>query len=95
MRLAQERRPGRRCRGSGRVVKSDPALWAATPLQIAASLHEPMYIGHYLLGLAEAETLDAVPVSDLVDLITLVFAHPWAPRALDQADLDLDLDVRS
>ncbi len=76
-------------------MKSDPALWAATPLQIAASLHEPMYIGHYLLGLAEAETLDAVPVSDLVDLITLVFAHPWAPRALDQADLDLDLDVRS
>jgi len=54
-----------------------------------------MYIRHYLLGLAEAETLDAVPDSDLVDLITWVFAHPRAPRALDQADLDLDLDVRS
>ena len=74
------------------AVKSEPARWAATPLRTAIPLHEPMYIGHYLRGLAEADSLEGVPVSELVDLINVTFAHPWEPTALGDPSYDYDPD---
>jgi hypothetical protein len=76
------------------VVKSDPTLWAATPLRTGGLLHEPMYLSHYMRGLAGAEALDGVPVSELVDLIVLTSTHPWQPTAMGDPTYDYDPDWR-
>ena len=76
------------------VVKSDPSLWAATPLRTGGLLHEPMYLSHYMRGLAEAEALDGVPIGELVDLIVLTSTHPWEPTAMGDPTYDYDPDWR-
>jgi hypothetical protein len=74
------------------VVKSDPASWAATPLRTGGLLHEPMYLSHYMRGLAEAEVLHGVPLGELVDLIVLTSTHPWEPTAMGDPTYDYDPD---
>jgi hypothetical protein len=76
------------------IVKSDPALWAATPLRTAGLLREPVYLSHYIRGIAEAETLDRVPIGELVDLIVLTSTHPWEPTAMGDPTYDYDPDWR-
>ncbi len=74
------------------VVKADPALWAATPLRTGGLLREPIYLSHYMRGLAEAETLGGVPIGELVDLIVLTSTHPWQPTAMGDPTYDYDPD---
>ena len=76
------------------VVKSAPALWAAAPLQTGTLLREPVYLSHYMRGMAEAESLIGVPVDELADLIMLVFTHPWQPTAMGDSTYDYDPDWR-
>jgi hypothetical protein len=76
------------------VVKSDPTLWAATPLRTGGLLREPMYLSHYMRGLAEAEALDGIPIGELVDLIVLTSTHPWEPTAMGDRTYDYDPDWR-
>jgi hypothetical protein len=76
------------------VVKSEPNKWGATPLRTAGLLHEPMYISHYMRGLAQAESLDGAQVGELVDLIMLTDTHPWEPTAMGDPTYDYDPDWR-
>jgi len=76
------------------VVKSNPASWAATPLRTGALLREPVYLSHYMRGLAGAEALDGMPIGELVDLIVLTSTHPWEPTALGDPTYDYDPDWR-
>ena len=72
------------------VVKSAPALWAATPLRTGPLLREPVYLSHYMRGIAGAESLVGVPAGELADLILLVFTHPLAsPRRDGRSDIRL------
>jgi hypothetical protein len=75
-------------------VKTDVASWGASPVQIASLLRHPTYIHHYVLGLAEADNLDSVPVAELIDLIALVRAHPWPAPTLGEDTFDYDSDWR-
>jgi hypothetical protein len=74
------------------AVKADPALWAATPLRTGGLLREPLYLSHYMRGLAEARSLDGVPIGELVDLIVLTSTHPWEPTAMGDPTYDYDPD---
>ena len=76
------------------VVKSDPASWAATPLRTGGLLREPIYLSHYMRGIAGAESLDGVPIGELVDLIVLTSTHPWQPTAMGDPTYDYDPDWR-
>lgn len=76
------------------VVKSAPSLWAATPLRMGTLLREPVYISHYMRGIAGAESLDGVPADELADLILLAFTHPWQPTAIGDPTYDYDPDWR-
>ena len=76
------------------VVKSAPTPWAATPLRTGTLLREPVYLSHYMRGIAEAESLDGVPPGELADLILLAFAHPWQPTAMGDPTYDYDPDWR-
>jgi hypothetical protein len=77
-----------------RIVKADPALWAATPLQIGMHLREPLYLSHYMRGIAEADSLAGTPPGELADLILLAFASPWQPIAMGDPTYDYDPDWR-
>jgi hypothetical protein len=74
------------------IVKTDPAVYAATPLRTGTLLREPVYLSHYMRGIAEAESLDGVPVGELIDLMVLISAHPWPPTALGDPTYDYDPD---
>jgi hypothetical protein len=76
------------------VVKSAPALWAAMPLRMGTLLREPVYLSHYIRGIAGAESLGGVPAGELADLILLAFAHPWQPTAIGDPTYDYDPDWR-
>jgi hypothetical protein len=76
------------------IVKSDPASWAATPLRTGGLLREPIYLNHYMRGIAEAESLDGVPIGELVDLIVLTSTHPWEPTPMGDPSYDYDPDWR-
>lgn len=93
--------PARRLTGPGElartlegVVKSDAPTWGATPLRTSAALHEPMYISHYMRGLAAAEALDRVPVGDLIDLMLLTSTSPWDATEIGDPTYDYDPDWR-
>lgn len=76
------------------IVKSDPASWAAMPLRTGGLLHEPIYLSHYMRGIAGAESLDGVPIGELVDLIVLTSTHPWEPTPMGDPTYDYDPDWR-
>lgn len=75
------------------VVKSNTAAWLASPLRVATDLKHPTYIHHYLRGIADAiKSGTYPPVGELLDLIGLVRAHPWAADSLGKNDFDYDFD---
>jgi hypothetical protein len=76
------------------AVKNDPAGWAVAPLQTITVLREPVYIHHYLRGLAQAASLEGVPLSEIVDVILLTATSPWQPRDLGDSSFDYDPDWR-
>lgn len=82
------------------VVGENPTLWLAEPLPIALRLRHPTYISAYLQGAAKAaadnpDAFEAVPVSGLVDLLTMAQQEPWPAEQLDansRPNLDYDAD---
>jgi hypothetical protein len=61
------------------ITKTDSFKWGSSLLQMVALLHEPVYISHYLRGLASAASLNGLPVGQLIDVVMLTATHPWAP----------------
>jgi hypothetical protein len=76
------------------VVKTDSLKWGSSPLRMATLLHEPVYISHYLHGLAGAASLNGLPVGQLIDVMMLSTTHPWAPTKLGDPTFDYDPDWR-
>jgi hypothetical protein len=76
------------------VVKSDPTLWARSPLRMAGLLQHPTYVYHYLRGLASATLPDEAPIDEIVDLIQFVRTHPWEAVPLGRDTFDFDHDWR-
>jgi hypothetical protein len=74
------------------VVKAAPSTWGSSPLRMATLLREPVYIGHYVQGLARAASLDGLPVDQLVDATMLTTTHPWTPTELGDPTFDYDPD---
>ncbi len=74
-------------------MNSDPPAWHPTPLTVAPDLRHPTYIHHYLRGMADAIKGGSYPpVGEVLDLIGIVRAHPWAADPLGKNDFDYDLD---
>jgi hypothetical protein len=75
------------------IVKNNTVAWLASPLGVATDLRHPTYIHHYLRAIADAIKSGAnLPLGEVLDLIGLVRAHPWAAVPLGEKDLDYDLD---
>jgi hypothetical protein len=74
------------------VVKTDSLQWGSSPLRMATLLHEPVYISHYLRGLADAVSLDGLAIGQLIDVMMLTTTHPWAPTKLGDPTFDYDPD---
>jgi hypothetical protein len=76
------------------VVKTAPSEWGSSPLRVAALLREPVYINHYLRGLAGAASFEGISIDQLVDVVMLTTTHPWAPTELGDPTFDYDPDWR-
>jgi hypothetical protein len=76
------------------VVKTAPLKWGSSPLRMAALLREPVYISHYLRGLADAASLEGLPIDQLIDVVMLTTTHPWAATELGDRTFDYDPDWR-
>lgn len=75
------------------VVKASPDRWIESPVRIGTALRHPTYIHHYLRAVAEAVKEGArPPISELLDLVGLVRAHPWGVESLGRDDFDYDND---
>lgn len=75
------------------IVKTDTGPWIESPVRIATELRHPTYIHHYIRGVAEAIKEGALPpIPEILDVIGLVRAHPWAAEALGRDDFDYDHD---
>lgn len=75
------------------VVKANPDRWIQSPIRVATALRHPTYIHHYLRGVAEAVKEGAKPpIAELLDLVGLVRARPWAVEPLGRDDFDYDQD---
>ena len=74
------------------AVKDAPAGWAVAPLQKITVLREPVYIHHYLRGLAQVESLDGAQLDEIVDGILLTATSPWRPHDLGDPSFDYDPD---
>lgn len=72
------------------VVKESPGSWAAFPLKIVSLLHEPVYVSHYLRGLANAESLPFSRAEDIVEAVAFARTHPWPPAQLGRNAFDYD-----
>jgi len=76
------------------MVRENSDSWAQSPIATAAALKHPTYVAHYLIGLATAESLENLPVSEVVDLIIFVRTHPWEAVPLGQDSFEFDKDWR-
>ena len=74
------------------VVQQNPDRWLADPVGITAKLFHPTYIRSYLEGAKELVAGYAIPVTALLDVITLVHTRPWQIEPLADNDLDYDTD---
>ena len=66
------------------LAKEDPRGWLSEPVHIAAKLHEPIYISHYLQAAAELVGDTTMPVAGLLDVIQMVWPEPWSPAPLGE-----------
>ena len=64
------------------LATEHPRGWFSEPVRIAAKLHEPLYISHYLQAAAELADDAAMPVAGLLNVIQLVWHEPWSPVPL-------------
>lgn len=70
------------------VIKNNPSEWLSNPIALVSGLHHPTYIDHYLRSVLEIIReqrlpIDTVLISELVDVILLVYSTPWQPTSLD------------
>lgn len=79
------------------VVSLDPSTWATEPIKTIARLKEPIYVSHFLNGLAKGSKLipqEGAP--KLVAAIEFVFTSPWDPKPMGRDDTwDYDPDWNS
>ena len=75
------------------AVNTDTGPWIESPVRIATELRHPTYIHHYLRAVAQAIQEGARPSTDeILDVISLVRAHPWGVEPLGRDDFDYDHD---
>ena len=94
-RSPQEYRVGSRelARTLQQVVESDAQAWNVEPVEYAAALREPIYIAHFLQGMAQAvPSLESPRAGSLVEAIRLADSEPWEPNVLGSEDWDYDSD---
>ena len=76
------------------VVKAAPSTWGSSPLRMATLLREPVYISHYVRGLAGAASLEGLPVDELINVVMLTTTSPWPPTELGDPTFDYDPNWR-
>lgn len=70
---------------------ADPDRFFAQSFQVATRLREPIHIEHYLRGAKQAiEDGATPPVGDLLKIVDLVRAQPWAPANLARHDHEVE-----
>lgn len=75
------------------VVKEKKQAWLESPLKVATGLRHPTYIDHYLRAVTDAiKDSDEIPTDDLLDVVALVYAHPWEAEPLGRDNFDYDPD---
>lgn len=72
------------------VVKEDIERWVFNPIRIVTRLRHPIYICHYLRGIAKDVSDNELPTEALLDVITLVRTHPWPVIELDSHSQKVD-----
>lgn len=76
------------------LVKENPTAWAAQPISTVTTLRQPIYISHFLEGLASAGWPDNGDLQQVLDVLVLVRAAPWAADVLGSDAFDYDPDWR-
>ena len=76
------------------LVKDDAGGWVSEPVDIAVKLCHPTYISHYLQAVSDLAADTSLPVTELLDVIQLVWGEPWPPVPLGGSRLDYDTDWR-
>jgi hypothetical protein len=74
------------------VVKAHPPLWAADPVAVVTTLREPVYVLHYLNGLAEAAADIASRTGDIFAAAQLATTERWTPTVLGNDSFDFEPD---
>ncbi len=72
------------------VVKEDIKRWIPNPVRIVTRLRHPIYICHYLRGIATGVSDNELPIEALLDVIALVRTHPWLVIELDSHSQEVD-----
>lgn len=72
------------------VVKEDIKRWVPNPVRIVTRLRHPIYICHYLRGIATGISDNELPIGALLDVIALVRTHPWPVIELDRHSQKVD-----
>lgn len=77
-----------------KVVIDEPDRWLHGSLKIIATLREPVYIAHYLSGVASVCESEVLSIEEILNAITFTRTHPWAPTILGDDDFQYDPDWR-
>ena len=72
------------------AVKEDIERWVLNPIGIVTRLRHPIYICHYLRGIATGASDNGLPIEALLDVIALVRTHPWPVIGLDSHSQKVD-----
>ncbi|MHB1090697.1 MAG: hypothetical protein ACYC0U_06485, partial [Ilumatobacteraceae bacterium] len=76
------------------LVKESPEVWTSQPLEIARTLHHPIYISHYLQGLTAAGWPESGDLQQILNVVALVKAEPWVAEVIESDDFRYDADWR-
>lgn len=74
------------------VVKANPEAWTRDPSAIVRTLREPVYVDHYLHGVAAAAKAVAARAPALIRAIRLVRQERWEPAVLGSDSFDYESD---
>jgi hypothetical protein len=74
------------------TVTANPAAWTEDPPTIVRTLREPVYVDHYLRGVAGAAKIVAERAPALIRAISLVRQEQWEPTVLGSDSFDYESD---
>jgi hypothetical protein len=74
------------------VVKSNPEAWTRDPSQIVRKLREPVYVDHYLRGVAASAATVRSRAPELIRAVILVRNGQWEPTVLGSDTYDFEPD---